>query len=35
MIANGGPDYGDLGFRYLYVGEFDVHWDNTFGLGPP
>ncbi len=31
--ANGGADYGDLGFRYLYVGEFDVQWDNTFGLG--
>lgn len=24
---------GDLGFRYLYVGQFDVQWDNTFGLG--
>lgn len=31
--ANGGAGYGDLGFRYLYVGEFDVQWDNTFGLG--
>jgi RHS repeat-associated protein len=31
--ANGGADYGDLGFRYLYVGEFDVQWDNAFGLG--
>jgi len=31
--ANGGADYGDLGFRYLYVGQFDVQWDNTFGLG--
>ena len=31
--ANGGADYGDLGFRYLYVGEFDVQWDNHFGLG--
>lgn len=30
---NGGADYGDLGFRYLYVGEFDVQWDNTYGLG--
>lgn len=28
-----GQPYGDLGFRYLYVGEFDVQWDNTFGLG--
>jgi RHS repeat-associated protein len=24
---------GDLGFRYLYVGQFDVQWDNQFGLG--
>lgn len=24
---------GDLGFRYLYVGQFDVQWDDTFGLG--
>lgn len=24
---------GDLGFRYLYVGEFDVQWDDSFGLG--
>ncbi len=24
---------GDLGFRYLYVGQFDVQWDNAFGLG--
>lgn len=31
--ANSGADYGDLGFRYLYVGEFDVQWDNAFGLG--
>jgi RHS repeat-associated protein len=23
----------DLGFRFLYVGEYDVQWDNTFGLG--
>ena len=23
----------DLGFRFLYVGEFDVQWDNDFGLG--
>ncbi|MES2209514.1 MAG: RHS repeat-associated core domain-containing protein [Chloroflexota bacterium] len=23
----------DLGFRFLYVGEFDVQWDNAFGLG--
>jgi RHS repeat-associated protein len=22
----------DLGFRYLYVGQFDVQWDNQFGL---
>lgn len=29
---NGGADYGDLGFRFLYVGEFDVQWDNQFGL---
>ncbi|MEK6720476.1 MAG: RHS repeat-associated core domain-containing protein [Chloroflexota bacterium] len=24
---------GDLGFRYLYVGAFDVQWDDAFGLG--
>ncbi len=24
---------GDLGFRFLYVGEFDVQWDDAFGLG--
>ena len=24
---------GDLGFRYLYVGEFDVQWDDQLGLG--
>lgn len=24
---------GDLGFRFLYVGQFDVQWDNAFGLG--
>ncbi len=24
---------GNLGFRYLYVGQFDVQWDNSFGLG--
>jgi RHS repeat-associated protein len=24
---------GDLGFRYLYVGQLDVQWDNLFGLG--
>jgi RHS repeat-associated protein len=23
----------DLGFRYLYVGQFGVQWDNSFGLG--
>lgn len=23
----------DLGFRYLYVGQFDVQWDDQFGLG--
>lgn len=23
----------DLGFRFLYVGEFDVQWDDSFGLG--
>jgi RHS repeat-associated protein len=23
----------DLGFRYLYVGEFGVAWDNVFSLG--
>jgi RHS repeat-associated protein len=23
----------DLGFRYLYVGQGDVQWDNAFGLG--
>ncbi len=28
--ANGIPD---LGFRYLYVGEYDVQWDNAYGLG--
>jgi RHS repeat-associated protein len=28
--ANGFPD---LGFRFLYVGEFDVQWDNLHGLG--
>ena len=33
MANNGGAAYGDLGFRHLYVGEFDVQWDNTFGLG--
>jgi RHS repeat-associated protein len=27
---NGIPD---LGFRFLYVGEFDVQWDDPFGLG--
>jgi RHS repeat-associated protein len=24
---------GDLGFRFLYVGQHDVQWDNAFGLG--
>jgi len=33
VANNGGAAYGDLGFRHLYVGEFDVQWDNTFGLG--
>jgi RHS repeat-associated protein len=28
--ANGFPD---LGFRFLYVGEYDVQWDNLHGLG--
>lgn len=23
---------GDLGFRYLYVGQFGVQWDDAFGL---
>ncbi len=25
--------YPDLGFRFPYVGRFDVQWDNTHGLG--
>jgi RHS repeat-associated protein len=25
--------FGDLGFRFLYVGASDVQWDNSFGLG--
>ena len=25
--------YGPLGFRYLYVGRFDVQWDNFAGAG--
>ncbi|HEY3545817.1 MAG TPA: hypothetical protein VGK17_06960, partial [Propionicimonas sp.] len=25
--------YPDLGFRFLYVGEFDVQWDTVHGLG--
>lgn len=25
--------YGDLGFRFLYVGAHDVQWDNFSGLG--
>lgn len=29
---NGGAAYGDLGFRFLYVGEFDVQWDSALGL---
>jgi len=29
-VASG---FGDLGFRYLYVGASDVEWDNSFGLG--
>jgi RHS repeat-associated protein len=28
--ANG---FADLGFRFLYVGQYDVQWDNLFGLG--
>ena len=24
---------GDLGFRFTYVGEFDVQWDDQLGLG--
>jgi RHS repeat-associated protein len=24
---------GDLGFRFLYVGQYGVAWDNAFGLG--
>jgi RHS repeat-associated protein len=30
MTQNG---YGDLGFRFLYVGRFGVAWDNALGLG--
>ncbi len=30
IITSGSPD---LGFRFLYVGEFDVQWDDPFGLG--
>lgn len=29
-IHNGIPD---LGFRFLYVGQQDVQWDDQFGLG--
>ncbi|HVL54087.1 MAG TPA: RHS repeat-associated core domain-containing protein, partial [Vitreimonas sp.] len=29
----GSPAYGDLGFRYLYVGRHDVQWDNWQGAG--
>ena len=25
--------FADLGFRFLYVGRYDVQWDNAFGLG--
>ncbi len=25
--------HADLGFSFLYVGEFDVQWDNALGLG--
>ena len=25
--------FGDLGFRFTYVGEFDVQWDDQLGLG--
>jgi RHS repeat-associated protein len=30
--ANANLPYGDLGFRFLYVGEFDVQWDRELGL---
>ncbi|MBA2372671.1 MAG: RHS repeat-associated core domain-containing protein [Chloroflexi bacterium] len=30
--ANGRAAYGDLAFRFLYVGEFDVQWDAGLGL---
>ena len=30
--ANGNTAYGDLGFRFLYVGQLDVQWDGIFGL---
>ena len=29
-VASG---FGDLGYRFLYVGASDVQWDNSFGLG--
>ncbi|HVL53198.1 MAG TPA: RHS repeat-associated core domain-containing protein [Vitreimonas sp.] len=29
----GNAVYGDLGFRYLYVGRHDVQWDNWQGAG--
>jgi RHS repeat-associated protein len=25
--------FSDLGFRFLYVGEYDVQWDNAYNLG--
>ncbi len=31
--SNTNANYGDLGFRYLYVGQFGVQWDNAYGLG--
>jgi RHS repeat-associated protein len=31
--ANSNAPYGDLGFRFLYVGQFGVQWDDFFGLG--
>jgi RHS repeat-associated protein len=30
--SSSGVAYGDLGFRFLYVGEFDVRWDDELGL---
>jgi RHS repeat-associated protein len=31
--VTGNPDYGDLGFRFLYVGRYGVQWDGRYG--PP